>query len=184
MIAEPGIKFAKTVQAKLHADFVERTKQQTTTPATKLYREYHDRLGFALGTYLNPALELDPECRLARLGRGWIYRVSGAYGQALSDFQAVGEPFDLYVKGQYDSIDAYLSREGEQSVVNLLDDKEAGAQVKKVELHQDPVADSAPVASVLAHSKIRVEQVRGAGTEQWLLVTAGPSSTICRLKSM
>lgn len=138
--------------------------------AASIYREYYNRLCCVMGTYLTPALQLDANNKIAHLARGDIYRVCGMYADALEEFEAGNEHFELYVKGQYESISRYYEVQ-RQGLGLIADDENAQPlNVRSVKLFAEPSGTSRVVADALAHSKIRV--TCASDTEEWLLVTA------------
>ena len=135
-----------------------------------LYQDYHRHICYALGNYLTPALDFDPDCKDAHLARGWCYRASGRYGDALEAFRKADEPLDLYIKGNPDSLDQYIERRSNGSaVLAAREENQVRPSTDVTPLLAKPAAGSASVSNVSPFSRVRVGEVEG---ENWLLVTA------------
>jgi len=145
-----------------------------------IYRDHHNRVCLALGTYITPALELDRDCRVAHLARGFSYRSCGAYREALADYEQAHEHFELFVKGdsagmeQFLEVDEYRrpkTNEKGQPVLKLRE-KKSSIRVDEVALRSEPSADGSVVRKIGRQSKVRVEKITNRAGSEWLLVTA------------
>ncbi|HND52279.1 MAG TPA: hypothetical protein PLV92_07775, partial [Pirellulaceae bacterium] len=137
--------------------------------------KYRDELCSLLGNSIRKSLELDPDCRLARLVRGQCYRTCGQYREALEDFRVAGEPFELFVRGSYEDLSRYLIAVDDIGVTMRGRELSDVAKVNLKPLFAEAATNSRIVGRVAAHSKIRVEQVAADAANsdsRLLLVTA------------
>ncbi|MBC7822208.1 MAG: caspase family protein [Planctomycetaceae bacterium] len=180
LVADQGIRIEQSSDVEFVNGFPMLAKSNNPQTELDLYRRHHNQLCYALGTYLRPALELDSNCRLARLGRGAIFRNCGMFQEALAEFEMAHEHLDLFVKGEYSSIQNYLAFEdgkqhADESGKPLLNLRSDGKQpLKQVSLRKQPNENSTVLRKIEAHSKIRVIKVKTSlrGDDEWLQVSA------------
>lgn len=147
-----------------------------------MFRDHHNQLCYVMGNYLRPALELDPGNRVAHLVRGWSFRASGMYAEALGEYHQAGDHLELYVRGDTSEIDQYLSRnESGKPVVDnnqnpvLAVSRTANERVEfgRVPVRRHPERTSPAITFVQTHSQVRIAAVEDAQDDsQWLRVAA------------
>ncbi len=180
LVADQGIRIEQASGAEFIKGYTTLVATNDRRSESDLYRRHHDQLCYALGTYLRPSLDLNTECRLARLGRGAIFRNCGMFSDALAEFAKAGEHLEVFVKGDYSTIQNYLAHEEgklhlDESGKPLLNLRNEGRlPLKQVALRQQPDKKGTVLRQITAHSKVRVTQVKTSlrGEDEWLQVTA------------
>ena len=119
-----------------------------------------------LGTQLAMALELDPQCRLAHLGRAWCFRAAGMYREALAASKRAGRPLDVFVVGDVSQLDDMTTTKDDKPIIAVAEsnNKPGG----RVEVRLEPDAESASVGSVSGFSKVQVDLV--SEDDEWVRV--------------
>lgn len=151
--------------------------KETGTVSDQAFRDQHLQLCYAFGNYLSPAIDLDPNCRPARLARGFCYRAAGNYSAALEELQKTDEPLTLFATGRLGSRkDLFLPEEGANIPFRDLEDKEILKLLSKINLYGEAVATSEVVGTVQSANHLTITKVverdGEEGTEEWLFVTA------------
>lgn len=180
LVADQGIRIEQTSDAEFVKGYSTLVKANDPQLELELYRRHHNQLCYALGTYLRPSLDLNTECRLARLGRGAIFRNCGMFSEALAEFAKAEEHLEVFVKGEYSSIQNYLAHEDgklhtDESGNPLLNLRNEGRQpLKQVALRQQSDKNGTVLRQIEAHSKVRVTKVMTSlqGQDEWLQVSA------------
>lgn len=176
LIAEKALKSIRRSERRLGSRFVRHAEKKGSGSLDSAYEDHANEISFALGAYANAALELDPNCRHAYLSHAFGYRASGKYEEALNEFKNAGEFFELYVKGDLESLRDFLAfekdkplRDTERRHVFKADTKTKKRNIRTVPLFAEPDANAKRLPNeIRKHSKIRVKEVRS----DWLLVSA------------
>lgn len=194
LLADRSLQLIREGEQRLKADYDSLSKapvDQWGRPREDgaIYRDHHNRVCYALGSYIKPALTFDADCRVAHLARGFSFRSCGAYREALADYQQAHEHFDLFVKGDPASIQNYLEVDDQQqlakngsgeAILKIEDRTSAPIRRGQFSLFSEPRNGSKVVGNVARQSKVRVEQVSGRAGSEWLLVTAVNDQTLAQ----
>lgn len=195
LLAEIGLQHVRDGERQFNFE-IQKLKNKTSDEIKAgnlfrpIYGEHHDNLCYSLGTYLSPALDFNAECRTAHLARGFIFRASGMYAEALREYQAAREHFDLFIKGDVREIERYLAyKDGTElkdergdPVLNVAETK-ISDQVKSIEevsLFAEPNVKAEVVQPIARDAKVRVERIETVGGKEWLQVVAAGDKSLDR----
>ncbi len=142
------------------------------------FRDHYNQLWYAMGEYLTPAVELAPNCRIARLARAASHRSAGDYAAALDELGRCDdpEPLRLFATGNLASVEQLYQTNawGNPEFLNLTDN-EIKKLLGRLELRAEPKTDSKVVAEIYSSNQLTITAVRNVetirGEEQWLQVT-------------
>lgn len=145
----------------------------TTQRMQTLHQENHLEMCYILGNYLTPALQLDPNSKLAHLGRGHIFRSSGLYAEAADAYTSADEHFELYAMADPQKLGRALDQATSSTSSSSSNSALANLKLSKIALRADPNSQAEIVGSVTPHAKIRVSHVSTdqVTDSQWLRIT-------------